>query len=80
MLIPFLVLVFPQRMTEALRDVAIAFHAEEGGGMDGRASDGCDGENEAAEPGGARGPGGSVDVIPAEGAGDDACDESGLVT
>lgn len=47
--------------------------------MDCGAGDGCDGEDEAAEPGGAGGPGGIFDVVPAEGAGDDACDESGLV-
>ena len=56
----------------------IAPHAQEGCGMDGGAGHGGNGKDEAAVPGGFGGPGSVVDVVPAEGAGDDTGDKSSL--
>lgn len=46
--------------------------------MDCGACDGSNGKDEAAEPHCAGDPGGVIDVVPVEAAGDDAGDESGL--
>lgn len=72
-------LIVAQCFYETRRDISTTLYAQESCGVDRRACDGGDSEDEAAEPHCAGDPGGVVDVIPVEAARNDAGDEGSLI-
>ena len=71
-------LIVAQCLHETPHDISTTLYAQEGGGVNCRACDGGDSEDEAAEPHCAGDPCGVVDIVPIEAAGNDAGDKGGL--